>query len=268
MVSDGSTEHENCVIRRFTRWLSLLHLDIMAIVTQLKNLTAAVIYRIRRKEVNKSAWDRLQRNGYHPPTDEIVARIQRDIGVGDSDGFLALWGSYLDESIDVVDCNVVEIGHGGGWYLAQCIRAGCRHAYGLEVSEFINTKARAALMHFAYSNVSLEVVDEHFLSTFKCTPDVVYAITVFQHLPTEVLEEYFLSAAKVMSSESRFYFQTLENDAKTNRRGSLSDVFSISYHPNEVMNLLTKSGLKIDKRFEHHFDDPHNYWAIYKVSCV
>jgi hypothetical protein len=71
-----------------------------------------------------------------------------------------------------------------------------------------------------------------------------------------------------MSTESRFYFQTLENNVKTNRRGSLTDVFSMSYHPNEVMNLLAKSGLKIGKRFEHHFDDPHNYWAIYKVSIV
>lgn len=86
----------------------------MALVRQLKTLAAAVIYRIRRKELNKSAWDRLQRNGYHPPVDEIVDRIQRDIGVGDADGFLALWSSYLDETIDVSECEVVEIGHGGG----------------------------------------------------------------------------------------------------------------------------------------------------------
>lgn len=240
----------------------------MAFLGQIKQLAASFIYRIRPKELNKAAWDRLQSNGYHPPVDEIIARIQRDIGVGDADGVLALWGNYLDETIDVVDCDVIEIGHGGGWYLAQCVRAGCKHAYGLEISEIINAKASTALAHFGYSNVSLDVVDDRFLAGSQCTPDVIYAITVFQHLPTEIMEKYFSSAAKVMSAESRFYFQTLENSVKTDRRGSLTDVFSMSYHPNEVMNLLAKSGLKIDKRFEHHFDDPHNYWAIYKVSIV
>ena len=239
---------------------------LMNIKGQIKQSVARLIYSIRPKKVNKGAWDRLQRNGYHPPVNEIVARIQRDIEVKDVDGILALWGSYLGETVDVLDCEVVEIGHGGGWYLAQCVRAGCKHAYGLEVSEIINAKASAALTQFGYSNISLNVVDERYLSSFNCTPDVIYAITVFQHLPTQVMEEYFVSATKVMSTESRFYFQTLENDVRTDRRGSLTDVFSMSYHPNEVMNLLTKSGLKIDKRFEHHFDDPHNYWAIYKVS--
>jgi hypothetical protein len=240
----------------------------MSFVGNLKHFVAGAIYRLRPKELNKSAWDRLQRNGYHPPVNEIVARIQRDIEVKDVDGFLALWGSYLGETIDVVDCDVVEIGHGGGWYLAQCIRAGCRNAFGLEVTEVINVKARDALKQFGYSNVSLEVVDKDFLSTFKITPDVVYAITVFQHLPTQIMQKYFSSAAKVMSAESRFYFQTLENDVATDRRGSLTDVFSMSYHPNEVTTLLSGSGLKIDKRYEHHFGDPHNYWAIYKCSIV
>lgn len=235
---------------------------------KIKQLMASAMYRIRSKELNKEAWDRLQRDGYHPPVEEIVSRIQRDIDVEDVDGILALWGSYLNETIDVRDCNVVEIGHGGGWYLAQCIRAGCKHAYGLEVSEVINTKANSALTQLGYFNFSLNVVDQNFLSLFRFTPDVIYAITVFQHLPTQVLEKYLLSAGTVMSPKSRFYFQTLENDVRTDRRGSLTDVFSMSYHPDEVANLLQKSGLKIDKRYEHHFDDPHNYWAIYKVSVV
>lgn len=240
----------------------------MGFTEQLKQFVASLIYRIRGKQLNTRAWDRLQRNGYHPPIDEIVARIQRDIDVKDVDGILALWGNYLDETIDVDDCDVIEIGHGGGWYLAQCIRAGCKNAYGLEVSEVINTKANSALTQFGYSNFSLNVVDQDFLSSFRFSPDVIYAITVFQHLPTQVLESYFASATKVMSSKSRFYFQTLENNMKTNRRGSLTDVFSMSYHPNELAELLVKNGLKIDKRFEHHFGDVNNYWAIYKVSIV
>jgi hypothetical protein len=238
----------------------------MGVYRKTKQFAAYVMYRMRSKEFNKGAWDRLQRSGYHPPVDEIVARIQRDINVGDVDGILALWGGYLGETIDVTDCDVVEIGHGGGWYLAQCIRAGCKHAYGLEVSEVINNKANSALTQFDYLNFSLNVVDQRFLSQIEATPDVIYAITVFQHLPTQILEEYFSSAAKVMNAGSRFYFQTLENNIKTDRRGSLTDIFSVSYHPTEIVSLLNKYGLKIEKRFEHHFDDPYNFWAIYKVT--
>lgn len=223
------------------------------------------LYSIRRNSLNKRRWSRLHNASYHPELPDVIKRIENDINSEDSHALLREWSEIFGHSIEVHGKIVLEIGHGGGWYLAQCIRAGCQFALGIEISPEINNKAREALVNFGYSNFLLLEVADQFLADINYEVDVIYCNTVFQHLAPDITESYLKSASEVMNASSDFYFQILENDRKTQRLGSPSDVLSISYSRSELEALVKDANLQIIRRVEKRYQPVGSYWAYYHV---
>ena len=51
---------------------------------------------------------------------------------------LQFWSRHLDYPLDVSGKKVLEIGHGGGWYLAEMIDTGALTACGLEIMQIFS----------------------------------------------------------------------------------------------------------------------------------
>ena len=152
------------------------------------------------RDANATKWEQLQGNGYHPELAAVIARYQRAINEKSPSGWIPFLQGLLDEPIEVGNKTFLEIGHGGGWYLAQSIRAGASRVTGIEVSEIANQKSRSALEQFGYSNFELFTATDGNLTPIEShTIDVGLSLTVFQHVPPALFSECLTALSRVLS---------------------------------------------------------------------
>lgn len=80
----------------------------------------------KRDPLQKRKWEKLHMRGYHPSVEEIVRRINetREKRAWLSDAL----SDIVQMRIDFKDKVIVEIGCGGGWYLAETIYPRCRQS--------------------------------------------------------------------------------------------------------------------------------------------
>ena len=219
------------------------------------------------KGMNVAQWEALQAKGYHPSLEGIIERYQRDISEQDAEGWTKFIGKHLGEDIRLEGKRFLEIGHGGGWYLAQSLRGGCSSVVGVEISEIANTKARQALEHFGYDRFELFTVQDSDLAALPVRGiDVALSLTVFQHTARDVFGDYLAWLASVMTPAGVLYMQTLENDRETRVQRSPDDVLSVSYRSGAVADMVSRAGLRVVKHVAYHYSDGLDYWGIYHVG--
>lgn len=219
--------------------------------------------------LQKDKWIQLQKNGYFPGVEENIIRIENDIkDIDDKRHNLFLeWSGILDMPIDCRDKTVLEIGHGGGWYLAQALTKGAALAIGIEIESLINSKADAALKHFNFKNFILYEADETCLKIVKeKNVDIIYCITVFQHTHPDITRTYLETAKDVLSPTGMIYCQFLMNDVN-NSKNPLSGEGVVRYSMKDITDLSNSLGLKIVKQGQLNYPNPHqDYWGIFALQ--
>ena len=95
--------------------------------------------------------------------------------------------------------------------------------------------------------------------------DLIFCVTVAQHIPTEILTEYLKSCTSCLKDDGIILIQTLENRNKTVRRSSKTDVLNISYGPGEFERIAIASGLKVVSQFSE-FSQNENFWGVYLLT--
>lgn len=217
------------------------------------------------KEKVRRHWEELHKSGYHPDVDGIVSRIQRH-----SNGELTTWIDFL-KSIGV---NVPplkgkvfgEIGHGGGWYLAQALEAGASKAIGFEIDDGLNRRAGEALDRLGFQSFELNLVDEFFSNLEKLAfVDVLLCLTVIQHLEPDYLRDYLRTIRENLSDGATFICQVLEHDKPTAVRTSPSDTFSVRYSEADVRRMFQDSGFEVGQYVRHDFESA-SHWGIYTLA--
>ena len=211
--------------------------------------------------LNRSAWDEMHKNDYHPKVAGIVHRISKDF-TDKSNPYGHLfeeWSGILNTSIDVTGKTVLEIGHGGGWYLAQCLRDGAKHAIGIEVSEEINDRVKAAFAHFGLENFKLYLADESCLEKVTDKVDLIYTITVFQHTDQSITEKYLSTAKCILNAHGVMYAQFYMTGSGTTK----NPPEFVSYSEEEVALMLSKCGLQIESHGGFKLCNSTDWWGIY-----
>jgi cyclopropane fatty-acyl-phospholipid synthase-like methyltransferase len=211
--------------------------------------------------LNKKQWDAMHERNYHPPIDDIIKRISNDINGTNGNPLFVEWSEGLKENIDVKNKSVLEIGHGGGWYLAQMIRSGAKNVIGIEINDHINFKANQALHHFNINNFKLYSAKETGFTHIKEKVDIIYSITVFQHTDVDITKAYLLTSKNILNESGCLYLQFYLNETNPSK-----SMFAVKYTQNELLDLFDKCGLKQCNFYDLRWDGcGEDYWRIYKL---
>lgn len=120
-----------------------------------------------------------------------------------------------DIELSVLDKVVLEIGSGGGWYIAQCIKRGSSLAIGLEISDNIINNAEEAFKHHKIDNYKfyeIPNVNSEYLSVVEEKVDIIFEITVFQHIAKSITKDYLKNANKILKSDGYLVCQFYIDD--------------------------------------------------------
>jgi len=213
-------------------------------------------------------WSRLHAADYHPNTQGIVTRIKTAKKKSSEYSLLQFWSKHLNDDLAVSGKDVLEIGHGGGWYLAEMIDAGSKKVFGLEISAELNFRASQALGQTGYSNFQLVSGSGTDLSALRgSTFDFIYANTVVQHLPTHTLGKYLRDISGLLNDEGLCVLQVLQTrSASSRKRFSRSDLFSVAYTTSEFNSLLLKYGFSVKDYAEIEYGSKDDFWGLYAFN--
>lgn len=210
-------------------------------------------------------WSNLHENGYHPGVKEIVERIQTS-RTSEKSGWIELFeknGLLVPELSGKV---FGEIGHGGGWYLAEALDAGAKKAIGWEINANLNSRASNALHEAGCQGFSLELVHSNFDGLERLPEvDVLLSITVFQHIQPDYAEQYLRRIRRLLRPDARFFLQLLQHHGKTTVRRSSADVFSVRYDPEDALTLFQITGFKVVSMARHDYGKT-SHWGLYILS--
>jgi protein-L-isoaspartate O-methyltransferase len=210
-------------------------------------------------------WEKLHSRDYHPNVDGITARISQQREESNTSLFIRL-GQQLDYRIELQNKTVLEIGHGGGWYLASALDSGAREVAGLEISDEINRRAACALQTLGYQNYKLYLGDGKDLNVLKGFKfDFIFSITVLQHMPTWATKKYLQGMADLLDQEGMCVIQTLGSYGPSMKRLSGVDLFSVAYSEKEFDNLLKVCGFQIIRSTKEEYGSDKTYWGIYLI---
>jgi SAM-dependent methyltransferase len=211
-------------------------------------------------------WNRLHKRDYHPKVEGIIARINLQ-KLDPSKSLFARWSNQLNHVIDLKNKSVLEIGHGGGWYIAEALDSGAKHVSGLEISEEINNRARFSLKKLNYSNFQLFLGNGKNLKALQGSKyDFIFTITVLQHMPTKVTKKYLKDISHLLDTNGFCVIQTLNTYGISKKRLSSADLFSVAYSKNEFDKLLINCGLYIVRYAVEEYESQDTYWGIYLVK--
>jgi len=213
-------------------------------------------------------WEKLHSRDYHPNVEGIIERIisQRALS---SPSLFARLGEQLDFYFDLKDKSVLEIGHGGGWYLAEALDAGAKTVSGIEISEEINKRAKTALEKLDYGNFHLFLGNGKDLSVVRgSTFDLIFTITVLQHMPTRITKKYLRDIRGLLAPGGICMIQTLNSYGSSMKRLSAADLFSVAYSKSEFDGLLAISGLQTIEYVSQDYGSDETYWGIYLVKTA
>lgn len=218
--------------------------------------------------LQKDKWEALHRNGYHPSVNEAMKLI--DVYPEGKGWIFEDWGKRLQMELDVTGKTILEIGFGGGWYLAQILRHGAQKVVGFEVSQTAIDKATALLDTLNLKNYELHKVDDRYLDVMpQRSVDIIFQVTVFQHITEEATRNYLRSAVKVLKDSGIFISQYLMNE-----RMKFKDPYGggrkegiVYYSSDEVVDMLHSCGYTILNQAEHEWTDKNNsYWRYYVLK--
>jgi len=218
--------------------------------------------------LQKEKWSRLQKDGYHPDVQSNIARIEKDIKNIDDpkNNLMKEWSNILGMDIDCRGKAVLEIGHGGGWYLAQCITKGASLAVGIEIDSLINEKAALAFDHFNYKNYKLYEADETCLEIVTEKIDYIYSITVFQHIHPDLTKKYLHTAKGTLTSEGLILCQFLMNN-ENNTKNCFSGEGTVRYSEEELQQLFNSMNINVVKKGQLNYPNPFkDFWGIYALQ--
>jgi 2-polyprenyl-3-methyl-5-hydroxy-6-metoxy-1,4-benzoquinol methylase len=211
-------------------------------------------------------WDKLHNRDYHPKVDGIIQRINLQRQSASSSLFVR-WGEQLNHHIDLRDKSVLEIGHGGGWYIAEVLDSGAANASGLEISDEINKRANYALKKLKYINFQLFRGNGKDLQVLRGSKyDIIFTITVLQHMPTRITKKYLKDISNLLAPDGICIIQTLNSYGSSMKRLSKADLFSVAYNKREFDKILVNCGLHIIGYAQEKYGSEQTYWGIYLVK--
>jgi SAM-dependent methyltransferase len=211
-------------------------------------------------------WKRLHLNDYHPDVDGIKDRILR---TREDSRFKLFerWSSQLEYKINLLDKSVLEIGHGGGWYLAEALDAGASSVTGYEIADEINLRANKAFTELGLTNFHFLKGDGRSLRAVSDKQyDFVFSITVLQHIPTRVTKRYLQEINHLLIPGGVCVLQVLQKHGASYKRLSKADLFSVAYSKKEFDEIVDGSGLKIKNYVIENYDSDETYWGVYLLG--
>jgi ubiquinone/menaquinone biosynthesis C-methylase UbiE len=209
-------------------------------------------------------WDKLHEKGYHPSVEEalnLVKTLANGWRMGE-------WENLLGMEIPVKGKTVLEIGCGGGWYLAQMLQHGASRAIGFEVTNVIIEKAKA-LMDALNLKAEFYQVDERYLDVLPPkSVDIIYQLTVFQHISEEATKAYIQSARRVLKDDGLFINQFLMNDKMNVKNAYAKNKEGIVYYSESEIKELIKD-YSIVKQGKYAWTDKNeSYWMLYALRSA
>jgi SAM-dependent methyltransferase len=211
-------------------------------------------------------WNKLHKNNYHPDVEGIKARINES-RMKPENSIFEWWKLHLGNSIKVEGLSVLEIGHGGGWFLADALDRGAKRVVGLEISDEINSRSGQALSELGYQNFQFVKGNGKNLAIINgYTFDLIFSNTVFQHMPTRHTKKYLRSLAKLVNTEGTILIQILHSKSNSLKVLSPSDLFSVSYSKQEFSRLLKNCSLSVTKNVEIDYGSDINFWGLYLLK--
>lgn len=211
-------------------------------------------------------WKKLHSRYYHPRLDEIKNRISR-AKLEPSSSIFVRWSAQLNQPLNLMNKKVLEIGHGGAWYLAQALDEGASYAVGYEISDELNQRAYSALWQLGYRDFELITGNGKDLDTLNGYKfDLIYSVTVLQHLPTRTTKRYLCDAVKLLNDDGFFVVQTLHSYGKSMKRVSVTDLFSVAYSEKEFALHCENAGLKQVSFARENYESKETYWGIYLLT--
>lgn len=234
----------------------------------LKDSAHFFLYKFHMLVPKSLVWSKLHASSYHPDIEGIKQRIETAKANSSKYSLLQFWGENLGIEINVLNKSVLEIGHGGGWYLAEMMDAGASKVEGLEISQELNNRASQALISSGYSNFRLELGNGRNLRVLRNSKyDVIYANTVIQHLSTFTLKRYLKDIKDILTDDGKCMLQVLQTSSKlSQKRLSGSDLFSVAYTSSEFQSLVTKTGMAVDSYAKINYGNDGHYWGLYVLS--
>lgn len=238
------------------------------------NLIKYCIYKINyllgpRDEFQKKKWESLHKKNYHPSIEDSVKRIidnkNQNIYLFDE------MGKMLGININVENKTILEIGFGGGWYLAQMLFRNASKVIGFEITEAIITKAKKIFQSLNLKNYEFFEVHEEFLNILdKNSIDIIFETTVFQHISEKSTKNYLLSSKNVLKNDGIILCQFLMNDVHPIKRSYTRDSQGIVYYSHkEILKLVDECNLRIEKYSDYEWRDEHNgYWRLYIIKNI
>jgi protein-L-isoaspartate O-methyltransferase len=211
-------------------------------------------------------WRKLHKNDYHPDVDGIKSRIlltRQD----SSYKLFERWSRQLGVSLVLKDKEVLEIGHGGAWYLAEALDQGASLVTGYEIADEINSRASKALSELGVNDFELYKGNGKNLDILPNKKyDFIFSITVLQHIPTRVTKRYLRDIAGLLAVDGTCVLQVLQSTGKSHKRLSKADLFSVAYSKQEFDSIISKSGLRLEKYAVENYGSQDTYWGIYLLS--
>ncbi len=162
---------------------------------------------------------------------------------------------------------ILEIGCGQGHWI-QTLFDKVKEIYGTDISQEAINQAN----HYFRdeSNIFL-YAETDLISLFpKKKFDVIYSITVFQHLPKWQILSYFKQAQKILKEGGIFFFNIFAPNHKFKKDITLEDLDfkfghpSVYFEEEELINELKKAGFKsiVIKRWHYNSENKEDCWFI------
>lgn len=211
-------------------------------------------------------WEKLHARDYHPAITGIIERIRKQKKEPQNSLFVH-FEDLLNMPIDLKGKFILEIGHGGGWYLAEALDAGAKQVVGLEISEEINRRAGSALSSLGYTNFQLILGNGRDLKVLHSMKfDLIFTITVLQHMPTRNTRKYLNDISSLLTPNGVCIIQALNSYGSSMKRLSSADLFSVAYSKEEFDFLIVQSGLEVVAYASEEYDSDDTFWGIYMVQ--
>lgn len=164
---------------------------------------------------------------------------------------------------------VMEIGFGGGWYLAQALKEGARSVCGFEAADNIVRAASSAFDLLGIGPYKFYRVDKRYCDALpRDSVDVAFSKTVFQHINPTATTAYLCTVPGALKSNGYCLFQFLMNERNPVKESNIQDdEGEVSYTKAEVDTMISEAGLQT-LVYAETWSDPSsgNYWAWYKLA--
>jgi len=158
-------------------------------------------------------WRLRHQRKYHGSYESIHERNTASWTHGDDSWTPQLFHMFRFDPTDKV---LFDVGAGGGWYALECLRAGARKVYCLEIDDRIIRQAKRSFQALGVSEEAYQFVN---IATegVAALPqaDIIYCLTVFQHIPYRLAEGYFRWMAERLTPEGEAHLQFHQREELT-----------------------------------------------------